>query len=84
MPVLSRFYGIVIRMYFQQAEHNPPHIHALYGDEMAAIEIQTGNVLEGYLPPKALAMVQEWVGMYRDDLLRIWETQEFRKISPLE
>jgi hypothetical protein len=51
---------------------------------MAAIEIQTGNVLEGYLPPKALAMVQEWVGMYRDDLLRIWETQEFRKISPLE
>jgi hypothetical protein len=84
MPVLSRFYGIVIRMYFQQAEHNPPHIHALYGEEMAAIDIQTGNVLEGYLPPKALAMVQEWVGMYRDDLLRIWETQEFRKISPLE
>lgn len=84
MPVLSRFYGIVIRMYFQQAEHNPPHIHALYGDEMAAIDIQTAEVLEGYLPPKALAMVQEWVGMYRDDLLRIWETQEFRKISPLE
>ena len=84
MPVLSRFYGIVIRMYFQQAEHNPPHIHALYGDEMAAIEIQTGNVLEGYLPPKALAMVQEWVGMYRGELLRIWETQEFRKLSPLE
>jgi hypothetical protein len=84
MPVLSRFYGIVIRMYFQQAEHNPPHIHALYGDEMAAIEIQTGNVLEGYLPPKALAMVQEWVGIHRDDLLRIWETQEFRKLSPLE
>ena len=84
MPVLSRFYGIVIRMYFQQAEHNPPHIHALYGDEMAAIEIQTGNVLEGYLPPKALAMVQEWVGIYRNDLLRIWETQEFKRLSPLE
>lgn len=84
MPVLSRFYGIVIRMYFQQAEHNPPHIHALYGDEMAAIEIQSGNVLEGYLPPKALAMVQEWVGIYRNDLLRIWETQEFKKLSPLE
>lgn len=84
MPVLSRFYGIVIRMYFQQAEHNPPHIHALYGDEMAAIEIQTGNVLEVYLPPKALAMVQEWVGIYRNDLLWIWETQEFKKLSPLE
>ena len=71
-------------MYFQQAEHNPPHIHALYGDEMAAVDIQTGNVLEGYLPPKALAMVQEWVGIYRNDLLWIWETQEFKKLSPLE
>lgn len=51
MPVLSRFYGIIIRMYFQQAEHNPPHIHALYGEEMAAITIQTGEILEGHLPP---------------------------------
>ena len=51
MPVLSRFYGIIIRMYFQQAEHNPPHIHALYGEDMAAIDIQTGEVLEGHLPP---------------------------------
>jgi hypothetical protein len=59
MPVLSRFYGIIIRMYFQQAEHNPLHIHALYGDDMAAIDIQTGEVLEGHLPPKALAMVRE-------------------------
>ena len=84
MPTISNFYGIIIVMYLRGKEHNPPHIHALYGDEMAAIEIQTGNVLEGYLPPKALAMVQEWVGMYRDDLLRIWETQEFRKLSPLE
>ena len=45
MPVLSRFYGIIIRMYFQQAEHNPPHIHALYGEDMAAIDIQTGDVV---------------------------------------
>ena len=59
MPVLSRFYGIVIRMYFQQAEHNPPHIHAVYGEDMAAVDIQTGEVLEGHLPPKALAMERE-------------------------
>ena len=84
MPVLSRFYGIIIRMYFQQAEHNPPHIHALYGEEMGAIDIQTGEVLEGYLPPKALAMVREWVAMHKEDLLYMWETQEFRPISPLE
>ena len=84
MPVLSRFYGIIIRMYFQQAEHNPPHIHALYGEDMAAIDIQTGEVLEGYLPPKALAMVREWSAIHKDDLLHMWETQEFKSLSPLE
>ncbi len=84
MPVLSRFYGIVIRMYFQQAEHNPPHIHALYGEDMAAIDIQTGEVLEGHLPPKALAMVREWSAIHKNDLLHMWETQEFKALSPLE
>ena len=57
MPVISRFYGIIIRMYFQQSEHNPSHIHAIYGENMAAININSGEVLEGELPPKALAMV---------------------------
>ena len=84
MPVLSRFYGLTIRMYFQQAEHNPPHIHALYDDEMAAVEIRTGKVLEGHLPPKALTMVQEWIGIHKNELLNIWETQEFKSLPPLE
>lgn len=84
MPVLSRFYGIIIRMYFQQSEHNPPHIHALYGEDMTAVNIHTGEVLEGYLPPKALSMVQEWINIHKNDLLRMWETQEFKSLSPLE
>lgn len=84
MPVLSRFYGIIIRMYFQQSEHNPPHIHALYGDDMAAIEIKTGEIIEGELPPKALSMVREWISLHEKELLRIWETQEFSKLEPLE
>ncbi|MBQ1343851.1 MAG: DUF4160 domain-containing protein [Firmicutes bacterium] len=84
MPVLSRFYGIIIRMYFQQAEHNPPHIHALYGEDMAAVAIQTGEILEGHLPPKALSMVGEWVDLNRTELLQMWETQEFRPLPPLE
>ncbi|MBQ6333865.1 MAG: DUF4160 domain-containing protein [Erysipelotrichaceae bacterium] len=45
MPILARFYGIIIRMYFQQAEHNPPHIHAIYGDDMASIDIKTLEIL---------------------------------------
>ena len=84
MPVLSRFYGIIIRMYFQQAEHNPPHIHALYGEDMAAVDIQTGEVLEGHLPPKALAIVREWAAIHKNDLLHMWATQEFKSLSPLE
>lgn len=84
MPVLSRFYGIIIRMYFQQAEHNPPHIHAIYGEDMAAIDFQTGEVLEGNLPPKALAMVREWAEIHKNDLMQMRETQEFKSLSPLE
>ena len=84
MPVLSRFYGIIIRMYFQQAEHNPPHIHAIYGEDVAAIDIRTGEVLEGHLPPKALAMVREWSNIHEEDLLSMWETQEFKSLDPLE
>ena len=84
MPVISGFYGIIIRMYFQQSEHNPPHIHAIYGENMAAININSGEVLEGELPPKALAIVCEWVNIHSDELLKMWETQEFKSLSPLE
>ena len=52
MPVLSQFYGITIRMYFLQSEHNPPHIHAIYNEDVAAIDFMTGEVLEGLFLPK--------------------------------
>ena len=84
MPVLSRFYGLIIRMYFLQSEHNPPHIHAIYNDDVAAIDFMTGKVLEGHLPGKALTMVQEWVELNREALKTIWETQEFKQLPPLE
>ena len=84
MPVLSRFYGIVIRMYFLQKEHNPPHIHAIYNEDMAAIDFITGAVLEGYLPPKALSLVREWISAHQNELKEIWETQNFKSIAPLE
>ncbi len=83
MPILSNFYGILIKMYFQQAEHNPPHIHAIYGEYMGAIDIQTGELLEGDLPNRALKLVQEWLQVHRQDVLNIWNTQQFKKIPPL-
>lgn len=84
MPILSRFYGITIKMYFSQKEHNPPHIHAIYNKYAAAIDITTGQTLDGDLPPKALSLVEEWVSIHREELQKIWQTQEFTKIPPLE
>ena len=84
MPVLSKFYGIVIRMYFQLAEYNPPHIYASYGGKVAEIEIKSGDILDGSISPKALSLVREWLTIHRQELLGMWETQEFRAISPLE
>ena len=51
---------------------------------MATIDFMTGEVLEGYLPAKALAMVREWLSLNKDALQEIWETQEFRKLPSLE
>ena len=83
MPAISNFYGIIIKIYFIQSEHNPPHIHALYGEYMSAINIATGKVLEGDLPNKALNLVIEWLDLHRDELMKMWETQEFKKLPPL-
>lgn len=83
MPVISRFYGIIIKMYFQQSEHNPPHIHAVYGEYIGAIDINTLKMLEGDLPNKALSLVAEWVALHREELLKIWDTQEFLTLPPL-
>ncbi len=84
MPVLSRFYGIIIRMYPTQSEHNPPHVHAIYGDDVAAINIRTGKIMDGSLPAKALSMVNEWIQENKDDLIKMWETQEYIKLDPLK
>lgn len=84
MPTLARFYGIIIRMYFGQAEHNPPHIHAIYAEDTAAFDIRTGEIIEGVLPPRAAGMVREWIEKNEDDLADMWETQEFRKLEPLD
>lgn len=84
MPVIARFYGLIIKMYFQQSEHNPPHFHVVYGEYLGEIDIRTLEMLEGDLPPKALALVREWATIHKDDLLKIWDTQEFIQLPPLE
>ena len=83
MPTLSSFYGIIIKMYFQQSEHNPPHFHAIYGEYTGSINIKTGELIEGDLPERALKLIKEWLEIHQSELLEIWNTQNFKKISPL-
>lgn len=84
MPVIARFYGMIIKMYFQQSEHNPPHFHVVYGEYVGIIDIQTLEMLEGDLPNKALALIKEWAEQHQADLMKIWNTQEFVQLPPLK
>lgn len=70
MPTISRFYGIVIKMYFR--EHPPPHFHAEYGEHEAVIDVVSGAVISGQLPPRALRLVREWTSMHSDELRENW------------
>jgi len=85
MPEISRFYGIIIRMYF--GDHNPPHFHVEYSGSKAVVSINTLGVIEGNLPPRALGMVTEWASQHRSELLADWERarnlESLEKIDPL-
>ncbi len=86
MPIISRFFGIIIRMFFN--EHAPPHFHAEYAEHRAAINIRTLDVLEGKLPRRALELVLDWAELHQEELLRDWDLcqqhQQPAEIAPLE
>jgi hypothetical protein len=85
MPEISRFLGIVIRMYYR--DHAPPHFHAEYGEYEITVEIGSGLV-EGRFPRRALAAVLEWYTQHENELAQNWELarqeQPLNKIDPLE
>lgn len=70
MPELCRFYGIVIRIYFD--DHLPPHFHALYGGHEVLVSIETLALIEGELPPRALGLVTEWAAQHQEELKAAW------------
>jgi hypothetical protein len=71
MPELSRFYGIVIKMYF--GDHRPPHFHAEYGEFEAIVGIETLAFVAGRLPPRAMGLVSEWASIHQAELAAAWE-----------
>ena len=86
MPIISRFFGIIVRMFFN--EHAPPHFHVEYAEYRAVINIRTLAVIEGKLPRRALELVQDWAELHRDELLKDWDLcqqhQQPEAIKPLE
>lgn len=79
MPEISRFYGIIIRMYFD--DHLPSHFHAEYGEYEALININSLAVFAGKIPPRALGLVMEWASVHQDELKSFWE--QAKKLKPL-
>jgi hypothetical protein len=71
-------------MYYLGSEHNPPHVHAKYGESAAVFDIHTGKIMDGSLPKRASDMVREWISPNRGELLEMWATQESRKLEPLD
>ena len=86
MPEISRFYGIIIKMYFD--DHSPPHFHAQYGNYEALLNINTLGIISGDLPPKALGLIMEWAKIHQEELMKEWKLAQNKKslfkIEPLK
>ena len=85
MPEVSRFYGIIVKMYFN--DHAPPHFHAFYGEHEVLVSITTLAVIAGRLPPRAMGLVTEWASLRQNELLVAWERARNQespgKVEPL-
>jgi hypothetical protein len=85
LPEISRFFGIIIAMYYN--DHEPPHFHARYGRERALVAVESLQVLRGDLSPRALGLVMEWAALHREELLEDWKLARaqapLKSIEPL-
>lgn len=82
MPQLSRFFGIVIYMYYR--DHSPAHFHAEYNEYQAQISIHSFDIIEGNLPPRILGFVAEWAALHKAELINDWELmKEGKKLLPI-
>ena len=89
MPELSRFYGIIIRMYVELSErHHTPHFHAYHGEQVGVFSIDGVSLLAGELPKRQLRLVEAWAELHHDEFLTDWnllqERQPAAPIAPLQ
>lgn len=84
MPTICTFYGIMIITHLTNKEHNPPHIHAIYGEYEASFYIENGDLFEGDFPNNGKLLVKEFVNKYSVELLDMWQTGNYRKLEPIK
>ena len=84
MPEICRFYGIIIRMYLIDREHPPRHIHIKYGEHQAVMALENLTIIDGKLPKKCRELVSEWAQLHQQELIDMWDSQNFHTIAPLE
>ena len=86
MPRISAFYGIIVWMYWK--DHNPPHIHATYGEFEILINITDFSIYAGYLPSRALGLLMEWTSIHHEELIENWELMmqslPLKSVEPLQ
>ncbi|MEY5048702.1 MAG: hypothetical protein RLZZ175_2061 [Bacteroidota bacterium] len=74
MPAISMFYGLIVMMYyFDNKQHNLPHIHIKYSEFEAVFLIEDGTLIEGDLPNNKRKLVEAWIEIHREDLMANWE-----------
>ena len=84
MPTISNFYGISIKMFFKPKEHDPSHIHAVYGEYVGVFDITSMEMTEGDLPGVAHGLVKDWLALHQSELEEMWRTQKIVKLPPLD
>jgi len=89
MPIISMFYGIIIRMFnMDNRRHHKPHVHAEFQGELTVFDIETGEVIEGNMPGGRRKLVEAWIEIHRDELLADWKLaiggEKVFKIKPLD
>ena len=80
---IARFYGIVVKMFFKTKEHDPSHIHAIYGECVGVFDLASSEMTDGDLPLTAQRLVKEWLSLHRGELEEMWKTQRLVKLPPL-
>lgn len=81
LPVLAEFEGIKIEMYYMGREHNPPHIHAIYGEYSASYSLVDNKLMDGHLPNKQDKAVKTWLNKNSVVILEQWNSQNITKIG---